>query len=64
MKVSGTEIEKIRDEFDIEFAKLISLLYSESDDKREIDINEIKVYVDKCILDLKRFKSLKPIKLK
>lgn len=64
MKVSGSDIEAIRDEFDIEYAKLISLLYAESDDKREVDIDKIKVCVDKCILELKQFKSLKTIKSK
>ena len=62
MKISGTEAEKINDSFHLEYEKLKSLLLNESNDIREIDIDNIKPQVDKCIIDLLRFKHLKEIK--
>ena len=62
MKISGTEVEKINDSFHLEYEKLKSLLLNESNDIREIDIDNIKPQVDKCIIELRRFKHLKVIK--
>lgn len=64
MKVSGTEIETINDDFHSEYVKLESLVFSGENDIREVDIDRVKTQVDKCIIEIKRFKSLKPIKLK
>lgn len=58
-KVSGTEIEKINDAFNIEYSKLTALLFNQSNDIREVDIEIIKPQVDKCIIELRRFKHLK-----
>jgi len=62
MEISGTEIERINDNFNVEYSKLTSLLFNESNDIREVDMDRIKPQVDKCIIDLLRFKHLKEIK--
>lgn len=58
--VSGTEIEKINDSFYEEYTKLKSLLFA-GYDKRTIDDKAVKVAVDKCIIELKRFNNLSRI---
>lgn len=61
-KVSGTEIERINDAFNVEYSKLTALLFNQSNDIREVDIESIKPQVDKCIIELRRFKHLKATK--
>jgi len=60
-KVSGSEIEFINDSFHDEYVKLKKLLFN-SESIRNIDEKQIKVAVDKCIIELKRFNKLTILK--
>lgn len=60
--ISGTEVEKINDNFHLEYVQLTSLLFNKSNDIREVDMDSIKPQVDKCIIELRHFKYLKAIK--
>ena len=59
--VSGSEIENINDSFYEEYSKLKTLLFF-GYEHRKVDEKQIKVAVDKCIIELKRFTKLTTIK--
>lgn len=60
-KVSGSEIELINDSFQEEYVKLTKLLFI-GNEVREVEEKQIKVNVDKCIIELKRFNKLTILK--
>jgi len=60
-KVSGSEIESINDSFQEEYVKLTKLLFI-GNEVREVEEKQIKVNVDKCIIELKRFNKLTILK--
>ena len=60
-KVSGSEIESINDSFQEEYEKLMKLLFF-GNDVRQVDEKQIKVTIDKCIIELKRFNRLTTLK--
>ena len=60
-KVSGSEIELINESFQEEYVKLTKLLFI-GNEVREVEEKQIKVIVDKCIIELKRFNKLTILK--
>jgi hypothetical protein len=59
MYVFGDDIEKINDSVNEELKKLNVFLFSNSNRYRDIDMESVKVEIDKIILELKRYKRLK-----
>jgi len=59
--VKGSEIENIYDSFNEEYEKLTKLLLF-GNEVRKVNEKLIKVSVDKCIIELKRFTKLTAVK--
>lgn len=64
MKVSENDIVNIITPYLEEWGKLNEILTGQNTTTPEIDKDEIKYLVDKCVYELKRLNKLKPIKLK